>query len=126
MEPFSTLVEGALYLHGQIIIPDNNETAISSAGAGSLLVGHPTDKHLAIDNYSISAKSGTSLSTLLYLNRNGGRVAIGEGGLSIAQEDVDNTYKLYVGGTAYFDNNVDFNQNVNIASKLYVDDDGEK
>lgn len=121
INPITTLVNGTISISGQVIIPDNNDTAIQTGGAGSFVVGQLTSKHLAFDNYSINAKFGYDSLSDLHLNRNGGRVIIGKGGLTIASENTNSLlYTLYVGGKAYLEDGLEIAGSLSVGQNLFV------
>lgn len=137
--PLSSMVDGTLEIMSQVVIStktsdfDDNPTLLSSGGSGTLLVGDMRGKHVAYDNYSINAKVSHNVSGPLYLNRNGGRVFIGAGGLSINTED--NRATLQVEGTMYISDSfeigggllvhkdLEVKGNTGIAGTLNVDSD---
>lgn len=119
--PATTLVNGTLSISGQVIIPDENTTAIQTGGAGAFVVGKLESKHLAFDNYSINAKFGHTSSSTLHLNRNGGRVVIGEGGLTVGSEDIiDGNDQLYVKGSAHIAGHLEIDDSLTLRGGLQV------
>lgn len=97
--PINSNALGFLQITGQVNFTDDLPAVGYTYGGGTIIVGSPGGKHLAIDTDDIMAKASGTTTADLWLNRDGGRVHIGEGGLNI-NGDSPKTHHLYVGGNA--------------------------
>lgn len=87
---------GLLEMKGQYVFSDVIAADTTISNGGTIIIGHPRENHLEIDNYQILAKTNGTTGGKLSLNTGGGRVFIGKGGLDI--NGSNDAYMLYVNG----------------------------
>ena len=69
---------------GTLILSKNTDAAGDSYNSPALVVGgEPTESHIEIDNNEIQAKSNETTTGNLFLNSDGGKVAVGSGGIEM-------------------------------------------
>lgn len=107
----------------QVVLIDDITASGFSRGTGTLLIGNYDGEHLALDGHSLMAKSNGYTVNDLWLNGDGGRVHIGEGGLEI-NGTVSESHTLYVGGPSILDGTVYITGDTEIASNFKANGTG--
>lgn len=96
---------GTLDIDGQVIFKRNVEAHALTPGSGTVLIGDFQGKHLAFSDNKIVAKSSGYTTGNLYINEDGGRVFIGNGGLEINSTS-NSAFMFSVTGPAFFNGDV--------------------